>query len=116
MVGCIKEDTLEEKTRKIIRRFMHNEVSTSPMNVKGNKHQKDMLSSLTKINQDTSKGKTGNKDDLHGRKAKPKPKQTEVETQQVIGCKIRFVVGPGHENAKAFASITTTKEEVDYQF
>ena len=60
-------------------------------------------------------GKKGHKDVLHGQKAnKQKPKQTEVETQQVIGCKMRFLVG--YENKKAFAIITTSKEEVDYQF
>ena len=48
--------------------FMHNEVSTSPIltislssnvshNIKGLKHQKETLSSLTKLDQDTLKGK-----------------------------------------------------------
>ena len=74
-----------------------------------------MLSSLTKIDQSTTMGKKGHTDVLHGQKAnKWKLKQTEVETQQVIGCKMRFL--EECENRKAFATITTSKEEVDYQF
>ena len=57
--------------------------------------------------------KKGHTDILRGQNAnKPKPKQMEVETQQVIGCKMRFLVG--YENKKAFATISTSKE-VDYQ-
>ena len=84
---------------------MHNEVSTSPTrsssfcpylyhNNKGNKHQKDTRTSLTKVDQDIPKGKKGNKDDMLGQKAnKQKPKQTEVEMQPAVGCKIRILVG-----------------------
>ena len=39
--------------------------------------------------------------------------QTEVETQPAVGCKIKILVG--YENEKTFATITTTKKEVDYQ-
>ena len=67
-----------------------------------------MLYSLTKIDQSTTMGKKGHTDVLHGQKAnKRKLKQTEVETQQVIGCKMRFLVG--YENKKAFATIITSK-------
>ena len=41
-------------------------------------------------------------------------KLMEVETQQTIGCKMRFLFG--YEKGKTFATITTSKEEVDYQF
>ena len=46
-----------------------------------------------------------------------KPTQTnrDVETQPVLfGCKIKMLVG--YEDEKMFATITTTKEDVDYQF
>ena len=70
---------------------------------------------MTKIDQDTPQEKKGNKDDMPGQKAnKQKPMQTEVETQQVVGCKIRFLVG--YENERTFTTITTTKKEVDSQF
>ena len=49
--------------------------------------------------------KKGHKDILYGQNANnPKPKQTEVETQQVVGCNMRFLVG--YENKKAFATFT----------
>ena len=63
-----------------------------------------------KIDQNTAMGKKKRKNDLHVQKTN---KPMEVETQQVIGCKMRFLVG--YENGKTFATITTTKEEVDYQ-
>ena len=39
---------------------------------------------------------------------KQKQKQTKLETQQVVRCKIRFLVG--YENERTFATITTTKK------
>ena len=38
----------------------------------------------------------------------------EVETQQSIGCKMRVLVG--YEKSKTFATVTTSKEDVDHQF
>ena len=38
----------------------------------------------------------------------------DVETQQPIGCKMRFLVG--YDKGKTFSPITTSKEEIDYQF
>ena len=38
----------------------------------------------------------------------------EVEMQKTIGCKMRFLVG--YDMGKPYATITTSKEEVDYQF
>ena len=65
---------------------------------------------MTKIDENTPMEKKKRKDELHDQNAN---RLTEVETQQVIGCKMRFLVGYGNE--KAFATITTSKEEVDYQ-
>ena len=59
---------------------------------------------MTKIDQDIPKEKKGNKDDMPGQQAN---KRTEVETQQVVGCKRRVLVG--YENEKTFATFTTTK-------
>ena len=41
---------------------------------------------------------------------KQKPKRTEVETQQVVGCKIRVLVG--YENKKTLATITTNTSRI----
>ena len=68
IIGNINEDNPDKKTNKIIRWFMFNEVSTSPLRpssslpndqhiVEGKKHQDDTLYSLTKIDQNTHTGK-----------------------------------------------------------
>ena len=97
ILGGIKGSVPEEKTYKVLKCFMRNEVSTSPIqsisfspnvyhNIKGTKLQKYTLRSLTKFDQDTRKGKKGNDDDELRRKAnKRRPMQIEkdIETQPV---------------------------------
>ena len=64
---------------------------------------------MIKNDQDTQKAKKGNKNDVLSQKAnKQNQSKTEVETQQVVGCKVRFLVG--YENERTFATITTTKK------
>ena len=47
--------------------------------------------------------------------AKASTSNKDVETQTVqLGCKIKMLVG--YEDEKLFATITTTKEDIDYQF
>ena len=48
------------------------------------------------------------------KKAKANITKKDIEKQPALVCKIKVLVG--YENEKTFATITTTKEEVDYQF
>ena len=45
---------------------------------------------------------------------KRKRKNSEAEKQKTVGHKMRFLVG--QDNGKTCATITTSKEEIDYQF
>ena len=90
---------------------MSNEVSTSPFHpsyylpknqqiVEEEKHQDDTLYSLTKIDQSTPVGKKEQKNGIQREKA---DKLMEVETQQNIGCNMKFLVG--YDKGKTFLGI-----------
>ena len=94
---------------------MFNEVSTSPFHPsnhlpewqkihEGERDEDDTHDSLMNIDQSTPTGKRKQKSG----------KILEVETQQSIGYKMRFLVG--YDKGKTFATITTPKEALDYQF
>ena len=68
VVNDIKGDTSEEKTYKILKWFIQNEIPANPIrstslspnvtrNIKGTEYQKHTLRSLIKRGQDTFKGK-----------------------------------------------------------
>ena len=56
----------------------------------------------------------GKKNWKYGTQREKADELMEVKTQPTIGCKMRFLVG--YDKDKTFATITTSKAEVDYQF
>ena len=77
----------EERTFKIVKWFVHNEASISPIrltsfnpdvsaNIKGTKNKNDKLRSLTKSDEDTPRGKKGKRND--------KPRQKDNTKRALI--------------------------------
>ena len=100
---------------------MINEISANPLhpsdflpewqqNIEVEPEQKDSLDNLIKSAQSTPSGKRKHRDIAQKHQAH---KLTKSEKQKMVGHKMRFLVG---ENGKINATITTSKEEIDYQF
>ena len=122
IISNIKEDNPKKKNYKIRRWFMINEVSTDPLhpsdflpewqrNIEDEPKQKDSRDSLTKSAQSTPSGKRKQRDNAQKDQAH---KLTKSEKQKIDGHRMRFLVGK--DNGKTNATITASKEEIDYQF
>jgi len=117
-----KEDNPVKKENKIIEWFMINEVSAKPLhpssflpewqqNIEVGLDKMSSPDSLIKNTQITSSGKRKQRNIAQ---KDQKNKVSKSEQEKTVGHKIRFLVGV--DNGKINATITTSKEEIDYQF